>query len=259
MKTITLTNQKGGVAKTTTSYALAAGLYRRGYSVLMIDTDPQCNLSFTCGVDLLNTTDTLYEVLKGTVQINNAVQNVKKDDANGSRLDILPGSLMLSAADSEFTKLGSAYLLQKALEKITGYDYCVIDTPPSLGILTNNALTASGMAIVPLTADIYSLQGITQLQAAIDAVQQYTNKDLTVAGLLLTRYNGNTTLSRTLEQAINDAADSLNTKVFNTRIRNTVQVGNSQLVQADLFTAAPQATATQDYDAFVTEFLEGVQ
>lgn len=251
MTTLTLSNQKGGVAKTSTSNALAAGLYNRNYKVLAVDLDPQCNLSFSCGVDMLNTEKTLFDVFKGNAEVRETIIPLKLG------FDLLPGGLTLAGADMDFTQTGREYMLSEALETVSGkYDFCIIDTPPTLGILTVNALTAADYVIVPMTADIYALQGLTQLNALIQNVRRYCNKGLKIAGILLTRYNDRQIISKTLKTNIGQAAERLSTEVFKTYIREGVAVRETQLLQSDLFTDAPKANVTQDYNNFIDELLE---
>lgn len=251
MKILTLSNQKGGVAKTSTSNALAAGLYNRNYKVLAVDLDPQCNLSFSCGVDMLNTEKTLFDVFKGNAEVGETIIPLKLG------FDLLPGGLTLAGADMDFTQTGREYMLSEALETVSGkYDFCIIDTPPTLGILTVNALTAADYVIVPMTADIYALQGLTQLNALIQNVRRYCNKGLKIAGILLTRYNDRQIISKTLKTNIGQAAERLSTEVFKTYIREGVAVRETQLLQSDLFTDAPKANVTQDYNNFIDELLE---
>ncbi len=251
MEIITLTNQKGGVAKTTTSLALAIGIHQKKKRVLMVDMDAQSNLSFTVGVDLLNLEVSLYDVFKGNANIRDALQKVKPG------LDIVTGGLQMAAADMEFTSIGREYLLKKNLAKLaSGYDFCIIDTPPTLGVLTMNALTASQKAIIPLFSDIYSLQGISQLHGFIQNIREYCNPALKIEGLLLTKYTSRTNIAQALDEQIQNAATTLGTKVFKTRIRQAVAVQESQLLKQDIYTKAPHATATRDYMAFVEEFLQ---
>lgn len=250
MVIVTLTNQKGGVAKTTTALALANGLHKKKKRVLMVDMDAQSNLSFATGVDLLNLEASMYDVFKEAADVREAVQTVKDG------LDIVTGGLQMAAADMEFTSIGREYLLKKNLDKLSAdYDFCIIDTPPTLGVLTMNALTASHKVIIPLFSDIFSLQGISQLQGFIQNVREYCNPDLEIAGLLLTKYTSRTNIAQALDEQIQNAATTLGTKVFNTRIRQAVAVQESQLLKGDIYTKAPRATATHDYMAFVDEFL----
>lgn len=252
MKIITLANQKGGVAKTTTSSALAAGLANRGNRVLAVDLDPQCNFSLACGVDLLSFDQTIYDVFKDDADIMSTIAPTPLG------YDLLPGGLSLAAADMEFTQLGREKMLSNALSKVSGYDYIIIDTPPTLGILTANALMASDFLIVPMAADIYSIQGLNNLSGFIGNVHKYGNPNLKISGLLITKYNGRQNLSKTLMEQIEAAAAVLGTKVFQTKIRESVAIREAALEQSDIFKEAPKAKATLDYDAFIEEFLGGI-
>lgn len=252
MKTITLSNQKGGVAKTTTTGALASGLSQRGYKVLAVDTDPQCNLSLSSGVDILNMGQTLYDVFKGTAELQDTIQ---KTDLG---YDLSTGGLNLAVADMEFTQTGREFMLREALDSVKAdYDFCIIDTPPTIGILTVNALTASDSVVIPLTADLYSIQGLSQLNGMIERVRKYSNKDLKIAGLLITRHDERTNISKALQDQITQTAEKLGTKVFKQPIRNSVAVRESQVMKSDIFTEAPKANATKDYTAFIDELLKG--
>ena len=252
MKTITLSNQKGGVAKTTTSGALASGLSLRGYKVIAIDLDPQCNLSLGSGANILDMKVTLYDVFKGSAQIRDLITETNLG------YDLITGGLTLAGADMDFTQTGREYMLREALEGIReDYDFCVIDTPPTLGILTVNALTASDSVVIPVTADLFALQGLTQLNLLLKRVKKYSNKDLKISGLLITRHDDRTNVSKALRDQIQQTAERLGTKVFSKPIRNSVAVRESQVLQSDLFTEAPKANATQDYTCFIDELLKG--
>lgn len=147
-------------------------------------------------------------------------------------------------------------MLREALDSLASdYDYCIIDTPPTLGILTVNALTASGSVIIPLTADVYAIQGLSQLSLLIERVKKYSNHSLGIAGLLITRHDARTNISKALMDQIALAAESLGTKVFDVHIRNSVAVRESQVMRVDIFSEAPKANATKDYAAFINELL----
>ena len=253
MKTIVLTNQKGGVAKTTTAYALAAGLHNKGFRVLIVDADPQSNLTYTAGNEE-NKENTLYEVLKGNCTVHEAMRNTYPIDTG---MSILSVGLQGTAADMELaSRTAREYMLKEALEKVaSGYDYCVIDTAPTLGLLTLNALTAADRVIIPLNLEVYSLQGMEQLSGFIENVKKYTNKDLRISGLLITKYNERLNISQALKENVEKAAKVMNTRVFNAKIRESVAVKETALLRSDLYTEAPKATATLDYMAFVDEFL----
>lgn len=248
-ETIAVINQKGGVGKSTTVLALGAGLRARGLRVLLVDLDAQGNLSYTAGSAPEGLSLSAADLLMGA-QFDDVVTR------NTPFGDVIPGSPALSAADLVLTATGKEYRLREALEKINGaYDYILLDTPPALGIVTVNALTAATCALIPALADIFSLQGIGQLYATIDAVRKYTNPALEVRGILLTRFSPRTVLSRDMTELLEATARELGTKVFNTRIRDAVAVREAQASRADLFTYAPKSAAAADYAAFLSEFL----
>ena len=252
MQIIAVANQKGGVGKTTTSTVLASGLYSKGHRVLLCDLDPQTNASFMTGVDVLSVAN-LYDVFKGEKTVEETIVPVRLG------FDLLPGSLLLAAADSEFTQTGREYMLKEALDSIKEqYDYIVIDTPPTLGILVTNALTAANKLIIPVGAgDIFSLQGLTQFYGIIQNVRKYCNHELQIAGLLITRYNSRSNVNQALKGQVQQIAEQMETKVFKAAIIESVSVKESQLHKEDLFEQAPRSNAAKDYQAFICEFLEG--
>lgn len=251
MKTIAFSNQKGGVGKTTSAAALAAGLANRGYKVVAVDLDPQCNFCLSSGVDMLTVDRTLYDVFKGDAQVDDVI-------VPGLGYSIIPGGLALAAADMEFTQTGREYMLSEALEAVSKrFDFAVIDTPPTLGILTINALTAADGVIIPLTADVYALQGLNQLNGLIHSVKKYSNKGLQICGLLLTKYNERQNVTKALRDQVEAAAGQLGTKLFKTAIRESVAVREAQLLHSDFLKEAPNANAAIDYEAFITEFIGG--
>ena len=254
MKTVVFSNQKGGVGKTTSAAALAAGLASRGHRVVAVDLDPQCNFCLSSGVDLLSLDKTLYDVFKGNADVVDVI-------VSGLGYSIIPGGLALAMADMEFTQTGREYMLSEALEGVSDrFDYAVIDTPPTLGILTTNALTAANGVIVPLTADVYALQGLAQLNGLIFNVKKYsTNKKLKIYGLLLTKYNDRQNVSKAIRDQVQSAAASLGTKVYAAKIRESVAVREAQAVHNDFLKEAPNANATVDYESFINECLEDMK
>lgn len=249
MKILTIANSKGGCGKTTSVFALGSGLSKRGFSVLLIDTDAQTNLTFTAGIDFSDGTKTVYDVCRGE-DINGAIQTVSEN------LDIVPGSIYLAGADRQFTGAKSFYMIRDAISTLKkDYDFVLIDTPPTLGVMTQNALTASDSVLIPLKPEIYALQGIGQLNAFIEEQRNYTNPKLTICGCLVTCINERTTLAKTMLEEFEKAAAELGTKVYQSKIRNAVSVGESALLQTNIFSYAPAATATKDYDKFLDEFL----
>ena len=249
MQIITISNQKGGVGKTTTAHALLTGLANMGYKVLALDADPQTNLTYTTGINMDDTPD-LYNLLKKQASFLEVVQQVKPG------FDIIPGSLDLAGADMEFTAAGREYMIREALEPVKEkYDFCIIDTPPTLGILTVNALTASYKIIVPMAADVYSLQGLSQLQGMVENVKKYCNPGLTIDGLLLTKYSDRAIINRNLKDSLQQTAAQLHTRLYKTTIREAVAVKEIQFLQSDIFTEYPKAKVTEDYKQFIKEFL----
>lgn len=245
---IAIANQKGGVAKSTTASALGAGLFQRGYKVLYVDLDAQANLSYSMGAS--NKALSSLEVLTGTATAKEAIVHTPQGD-------LIPASTALASADALITETGKEYRLKEALEPVRAdYDYIILDTPPALGILTVNALTACNSVIVPVQADIYSLQGIGQLAQTIATVRKYCNPALTIKGILATRYKGRAILTKDMTDLLEDTASQLHTKLYKTHIRDTVVIPEAQASQQDIFTYSPRSNATADYTAFIEEVLE---
>lgn len=244
MEVIAIVNRKGGVGKTATAQALGAGLKRKGHDVLFIDLDSQTNLSFGAGADP-DGPDSM-DVLTGTAAARDAIQHTPQGD-------IIPGSEALAAADAIIDGTGKEYRLKEALDGLR-YDYVIVDTPAALGTLTVNALTAANCVIIPVQADIYSLQAIGQISQTVAAVRKYCNRDLDIAGILVTRYNGRAIISKDMLDNLEDMAAQLHTRVFNTRIRECISMKEAQASQQDIFTYAPRSNAAKDYSEFVDEF-----
>ena len=246
MKTIAIVNRKGGVGKTATAQALGAGLSRRGFKVLYIDLDSQTNLSYGLGADPegLNSMD----VLTGEATAAEAIQHTPQGD-------VITGSEALAGADAAIDGTGKEYRLKEAIDGLQ-YDYIIIDTPAQLGTLTVNALTAANSVVIPVQAEVYSLQGIGQLSKTIEAVKKYCNRDLYIRGILITRYNGRAVISKDMQSNLKDAAEQLKTKLYSTPIRECVSIKEAQAIQQDIYTYAPRSNAAKDYEAFIKEFTE---
>ena len=244
METISITNQKGGTGKSTTALALGAALKKKGHKVLFIDLDAQGNLTYALGATGLNTLNAM-ELLEGRAQAGKIQGN------------IIASTPELAAAEKVLNKTGKEYKLKEALQSIKPlYDYIIIDTPPSMGILTINALTASDSVIIPAQADIFSLQGITQIKETIDAVREYCNKALKVKGIVLTRFNGRAIISKDLADVLKAEADKLGTKLFNAKIRECTALKEAQASQQDIFTYAPASNGASDYMQLTKEVLK---
>lgn len=241
-------NQKGGVGKSTTALAIGSGLKRQGSKVLFIDLDAQGNLSYTMGANTQG-----YNAL-GILQRPETTAEEIQHTAQG---DIVASSPALAGADTVLSDVGKEYKLKEALATVSGlYDYCIIDTPPALSILTINALTACNGAIIPAQADIYSLQGIGQLNNTIQTIKKYCNPDLSIKGIILTRYNARSVLSKEVTELIEQTASELNTRVFNTKIRECTALKEAQAMKQDIFTYAPKSNASADYTDIIKELLE---
>ena len=246
---IAIVNRRGGVGKTATAHAVGSGLARMGYKVLFVDLDSQYNLTFDIGAKPAPPTS--MEVLTGTATAEEAIQHL----AGG---DIIPASPSLAVADTAIEGTGKEHRLKEALEPVASqYDYIIIDTPPALGVLTVNALTASNSAIIPAQAEVHSLQGIGLLYEAIQAVKKYTNPALKVKGILITRYRGRAILSKDMKANLAATARQLDTKVFSTPIRECIAIAEAQASQRDIYSYAPRSNATADYIALIEEITRG--
>ncbi len=247
MQIIAIANRKGGVGKSTTAMALTAGLFLKGYKTLAVDLDAQRNLTSTMRAK--SDEKTVFSVLTGNLTAKESIRHTE----NG---DILPASKSLSGADAVITQTGKEYRLKEALETVrSNYDYIIIDCPPALGILTVNALTAADTVIIPAQADIYSINGIEDLQETILPIKKYCNPALSVAGIVLTRYNPRSVLSRDVTTLAEQLAKKLGTSLFKTKIREAIAVKEAQINRENLFSYAPKAKVTEDYKSFIEELL----
>ena len=246
MKVVAIVNQKGGVGKSTTAAALAGGLFLKGLRVLSIDLDAQGNLSHTMRADPGKGKSVLSMLLQEAT-IQEAVQSTPWGG-------LLPASRSLSGVDAILVDTGKEYRLREALELVQGeYDYVIIDSPPALGIATVNALTAAHTAIIPAQADIYSLQGIEQLAGTIRTVKRYCNPGLSIDGILLTRYSPRSILSREVQGLMEQLAGKLDTRLYQTAIREAIAVKEAQISRQSLLEYAPHAKVTEDYRALLQE------
>lgn len=249
MEIIAISNQKGGVGKSTSANALGAGLHAKGYRVLYVDMDAQGNLSYSMGA--INKALSSLEVLTGSASALEAITPTAQGD-------LIPASAALASADLILKDIGKEYRLREALEQVSDkYDYVILDCPPALGILTVNALTAADSVIIPTQADVFSLQGIGAMYQTIQTVRKYCNKDLSVKGLLVTRYNARAILSRDMSELLASTAAQLDTKVFKTPVRECIALKEAQAKQQSIFRYAAKSNAAEDYSALIDEILQG--
>lgn len=255
MVTLSISNIKGGVAKTTTAATLAAGLHRRGKRILLIDSDPQTNLTMCFFNEPDEKDPSLYSIYSAGAKIDDIKLEIKPG------FDLVVGDFSLCSADMEFLgRVGSLKILRKSIkETSSNYDYVIIDTPPNLGFLALNAFMASDFVITPMSADSFSLKAIRLLKKTLDEVIDDAGRNIPVAGILLTKYTNRTNIAKILENNVQAAASLLNTRVFTNRIRQATIVQESQLVKMDLFEYAPKAPVTKDYDEFISELLEIIE
>lgn len=251
MITLSIINQKGGVGKSSTASAIGAGIASKGYSVLFVDLDAQGNLSYSVGADAQG-----YNAMGVLLRPETIEANIQHTEQG----DILASSPTLAGADAVITQTGKEYRLREALEHVQGkYDFCIIDTPPALGILTVNALAACKGAIVPAQADIFSLQGIIQLNDTLQTVKKYCNPTLQLLGIVLTRYNARAVLSRDVARLIEQTAEHLESYLYRSTIRECTAIKEAQAIKQSIYTYAPRSNAATDYSALVNEILEQIK
>lgn len=246
MEIIAFVNQKGGVAKTTTCLNVGAGLSFCGFKCLLIDLDPQGNLSTSSGLTPGENDLTTYEVLKGS-DINLAIKPGK--------YDVLPTDIRLSGAELELASTaGRDFLLKEALGNLKKkYDYILIDCAPSLNILTLMALTACNKIYVPVKADFLGLNGISQLLDTIELVKKRLNPELSIGGVILTFYDSRRGLDKEVVESLKEKFGDI---VFKTAISNNIKLAEAPSFYKDIFSYAPNSNGAQQYKALVDEIIK---
>lgn len=247
---ISFANHKGGVGKTTTAVNVGTILSRKGYSVLLIDLDPQANLTYSLVADDREFDYSIYDALIGKIQTLPKL-------SISENLDLVPSTLELSKAEFELPSfMARERILSKLIEnEEKEHDFIFIDCPPSLGIFTQNALAASNGVIVPMTAEVLPFNGLDSIISFIDLVRSSLNREAVLTGVLITRWEStNTTAS--IEKGLRDSLESL---VFRTKIRKNIRVAEAPLMKQDIATYDPKSNGAQDYLAFTEELLEGLE
>ncbi|WP_299152657.1 AAA family ATPase [uncultured Tateyamaria sp.] len=252
-KIISVVNQKGGVGKTTTTINLAAALAEIGTRVLVVDLDPQGNASTGLGVDVEDREFTTYELLLEEISLKEVILAT---DIDG--LMIVPATVDLSSADIELiSNEKRSFLLHDALRQVDmdqfGFDYILIDCPPSLNLLTVNAMIASHSVLVPLQSEFFALEGLSQLMLTIREVRHTGNPSLRIEGVVLTMHDARNNLSQQVEQ---DARDNLGDLVFQTRIPRNVRVSEAPSFAMPVLTYDTTSKGAVAYRALAKELVE---
>ena len=247
-KVIAIANQKGGVGKTTTSINLSSSLVAAEKKTLLIDIDPQSNSS--SGLSVINHSPSVYEVLIGTIDINDVIINTYMPF-----LDMLPANINLVGAEIEMVDLENREgLLKKALVRLQKeYDYVIIDCPPSLGLLTLNALTSADSVLIPVQCEYFALEGLGQLLNTVNIVKQHFNKNLTIEGVLLTMFDTRLKLSH---QVAEEVRKYFGEKVFNTIIHRNVRISESPSYGKPVILYDAVSSGSKNYISLASELLQ---
>lgn len=251
-KVIAITNQKGGIGKTSSSTALSAILASKGYKTLLIDADPQGNSSDTFRAEIEGVA-TLYDVMvEGTSTIEEAIQHTEIGD-------VLASDDLLEEADARLEKKGiSGYTMLKnaiaELQKSEAYDFIIIDTPPAINHILRNVLVAADEVVLPMKVGRYSFQGINKLVAGISDAKTL-NPDLKIAGILRVEFDPRTNIGKDTTDALAKVSEALNTRVFNSYIRRDINIPEAQDARTTLLNYSKSCRAERDYEDFLEEYL----
>ena len=247
-KTISILNQKGGVGKTTSAVNIASFLAITETPVLIIDMDPQGNASTGLGVG--NQKLTIYDLLINNKNINRTIQKTEIDF-----LEIIPSNSQLAGAEIELVSMFTREtILKQIIQNVVGkYKYIIIDCPPSLGLLTINALTASDSIIIPIQCEYYALDGLSQLLNTIRLVQKNLNSNLTIEGILITMFDSRLNLS---QQVLKEVKDYFGDKVYKTLINRNVKLGEAPSHGKPIILYDASSTGSQNYMNLVSEILQ---
>jgi len=249
-KIIAVSNQKGGVGKTTTCVNLAAGLAYLGKKVLLVDFDPQGNASAGLNVKNSKNVKTINDLLFNELPMESVIQHLQQPP-----IDVIPASVELAGANLEMYeyKSGRERLLKNKLDLVKEqYDYIFIDCPPSLGLLNTNALTASDSVLIPVQCEYYALEGLTQLLSTIRFVQRLFNKHITIEGVVLTMFDSRTKLSVDVQQEVRKYFKD---KVYTTYIKRNVRLSEAPSVGQSIFEYDINSDGARSYAALAKELL----
>ena len=248
MRTIAIINQKGGVAKTTTTDNLGAYLAQKNKKILIIDLDPQGNATSGLGINRFDLPRCIYDGLINGVDVSKLILKT-----NFKNLDLLPATIQLAGAEIEMVSLLSReFLLKNLIEGLCGYDYVLIDCPPSLGLLTINALTAANEYIVPIQCEYYALEGLGQLLKTVNLIKKGLNPNLEILGALMTMYNSTVNLSA---QVVNEVKAYFKDKVFETIIPRNIRLSEAPSYGEPISTFAPGSKGGIAYEELAEEVM----
>lgn len=247
---IAIANQKGGVGKTTTSINLAASLAEKGKKVLVIDMDPQGNTTSGFGVDKNNLDNTIYELILGECSVQESIIRNVIDNVS-----IIPSNVNLAAAEIELIGVDKKeYILKKEIDWVKdNYDYIMIDCPPSLSMLTVNAMTTANSVLVPIQCEYYALEGLSQLIHTVNLVKERLNPELAMEGVVFTMYDSRTNLSA---QVVENVKEHFHQKVFDTLIPRNIRLAEAPSYGMPICMYDPKSSGAESYKNLAQEVID---